>query len=205
VRVAQLRWAPTRWPITKAMPVARKAAANWRRPPLSIDRPVSLATAAPPASADSAATIRATSRFGIPSRNGLSGSSAPTVKAANEASAAVRGDGRSSGSMPRVFPQVGGHGHGWIGRDLPGDGLGQVRGDALLDVDVGQAVQLLTGVGGVLPLLQFDLGLGQFVLRLHRDVLTGGHGEGARDQAGHAREHDRAVPSPAAADPGDQR
>ena len=62
--------------------------------------------------------------------------------------------------------------------------------ESLRAVDGGQLGLFLLGHGLELGLLEGDLALVELALRLHRDVLAGGHAERAREQAGDAGQED---------------
>ncbi len=77
-----------------------------------------------------------------------------------------------------------------LGCQLDGDLPGQVRAQAAVDIDQRELLKL--GIGCFRQLARFAgnvgfLGIG---LRTHRDVLAGGHGHCARDQAGRPRNKD---------------
>ena len=122
----------------------------------------------------------------------MTGTAAPTAKARNEPTAALIGDPSSSGSRPSSSRTS-------VSRAVFGSAKIRwamrarlVRGEALGPVGGGQLGLLLLGHRLHLGPLEGDLALEQLALALHRDVLAGGHAEGAGQQSGDAREQDEA-------------
>ncbi len=82
---------------------------------------------------------------------------------------------------------------GIVRHELLGDLFGERGVESAGDIDVGQFAMLAGVIGGEFGAFHFEFSLFGVGLGVDGDVLAGGHGHGAGDQAGDSRDHDIGV------------
>jgi hypothetical protein len=93
---------------------------------------------------------------------------------------------------------------GVVSHQLFGHGSGRVGLDPTRDIDTRQLVQLGLRRSGQFGRLSGQIGLLRIGLGADRDIFASGHGHGAGDQSGDARNHNRALRGLGGGDADDQ-